>query len=841
MHIKLIGGKNLITEDILDWVATLPKWQQKLGYLIIEKKHVTEVEVNEIYRIFKIENSLQTGKNLDDDMHACKYKSDVFPLVKWQGVENLHGVNRLKSGSGLSVSDGLTVIYGENGSGKSGYTRLLNNAFVSRGDQEILPNVFSDSPEDISADFKFCVDGNQVEYKYPERKGDYPFKTIRNFDSKSASDDMNRESTIDFAPSELSFFDLFLSGCTEVQKKLDDERNSKKSENPTLKFFTNEGKALDQMKALSANSKIDEIRENFAVTEEEKELFEKIKSEKANLIALDIKKQIALIGKVVDVLKNAIKKYNLFEEAVANDNIEIYNQQIIFLKKCRTLQDTDGMKLFEKEDIELIGTAEWKEFISSAKKYYDEMTKHDKCPLCGHEIEEKDLIFKYWKYLASDAESNFKIAKEAIRISKEGLNNLELSFLVESSVQEQWLLENFKEEVEKISVAFKTANVIRNEILRGLENESAINVVELSKLDIYNLIKIIEEKKNSLNEESISKRITECQIKENEYVDKTKVIELLPIIVKYVDYLKWDSAAGKSKIKTKSITSKQKELFEKYVTDDYLKTFKAECKKLNADLNVEIASRGSSGQTLKKLQIKGIVPGRVLSEGEQRAISIASFLTEVHMDARNIGIVLDDPVCSLDHKRRSFIVNRLLEEAMLRQVVVFTHEITFFMELKTEAERKNVIFKQETIRNFCNEPGDISPVIPWQGMTVKDRTGKLKNDLQGIVALFNNGDMDTYYYKAKEWCELLRESWERAVEEILFNDAIQRYNPCVQTQRLKKAPFTQELYCELERGMTECSAWCHDQARAINGNTPSAEDLKNYIDCFEKYWKKNKP
>ena len=97
------------------------------------------------------------------------------------------------------------------------------------------------------------------------------------------------------------------------------------------------------------------------------------------------------------------------------------------------------------------------------------------------------------------------------------------------------------------------------------------------------------------------------------------------------------------------------------------------------------------------------------------------------MDVRNIGIVLDDPVCSLDHKRRTFIVSRLLEEAKERQVVVFTHEITFFMELKTEAERNGISYEQETIRKICNEPGDISPVIPWQGMNVKDRTGKLKN------------------------------------------------------------------------------------------------------------------
>ena len=78
------------------------------------------------------------------------------------------------------------------------------------------------------------------------------------------------------------------------------------------------------------------------------------------------------------------------------------------------------------------------------------------------------------------------------------------------------------------------------------------------------------------------------------------------------------------------------------------------------------------------------------------------------------------------------------------------------------------------------------------------------------------------------------------MEEILFNDAIQRYNPCVQTQRLKKAPFSQNLYSELEKGMSECSDWCHDQARAINGNVPIIDDLKKYIETFEKYCKQNR-
>ncbi len=831
----------MITEDILEWVASLPKWQQKLSYDLVEKHKVTEEELEEIYEMFKVEMSLVEGDLSSYEIQEHMYENEDSHDIKWRSVGNLHGVNKLKTGTVLNVSDGLTVVYGENGSGKSGYTRLLNNAFISRGDQEILHNIYSDNPEEVAADFQFSIDGTIEEYHFPEKKDAFPFKSIRNFDAKSASDDMNRESAIDFAPSELSFFDTLLSACGEIQRKLDEERNSKKTDNPTLKYFTNEGKALEQMSALSSKTDIDNLKEMFAVTEDEKKQLEEVKTEKACLIALDINRQISVIAQVLDTLNKAADKMNLFIQSISAENIEIYNEQIAFMKKSILLLKTDGLSILENEGIESLGSPEWKQFISAAKKYYDAISQHDKCPLCGHKIDEKDLIFKYWKYLESDAEKNFKFAKDTLKYTTDDLEKMDLTFLVGSSVQEQWLLDNFKSETEEIRLSFKKADEIIKGLLKSIEGNVSINLIEFNLPDIQGLMSKIVKMREGLNQDSVNKRISECEKIEQEYIDKTKVIDLIPAITSYVDYLKWDSLAEKSKIKTRSITTKQKELFEKYVTDDYLQAFEEECNKLNADFNVEIVSRGSSGQTLKKLQIRGTAPGKVLSEGEQRAISIANFLTEVRMDSRNVGIVLDDPVCSLDHKRRSLIVKRLLEEAMNRQVVVFTHEITFFMELKTEADKNGVIFEQETIRNFCNEPGDISTLIPWLGMTVKDRTGKLKNDLQGIVALYNAGDTDSYYYRAKEWCELLRESWERAVEEILFNDAIQRYNPCVQTQRLKKAPFTQDLYTELEKGMTECSAWCHDQARAINGNIPTVDDLKRYIDCFEKYWKKYRP
>lgn len=829
----------MILNDIMEWIASLPKWQQKLGYFLIEKKN-TEKELNEVYETFINEKIMNQGDSICITPPQTPQFSENSALTRWFSVGNLRGVNRLKTGPVLQVSEGLTIVYGENGSGKSGYTRLLNNAFISRGDKEILPNVYSNNTKTVSADFVFLVDGNPVEFPFPKSKNEYPFLTIRSFDAKSASDDMNRESDIDFAPTELKFFDAFLDACNSVQRRLDEERVSRRRDNP-MKYFTEDGEAYEQMKSLSANTKIETIQEKFSISEGEGEAIEKIKTEKAGLIALNIDRQVSLINQVVGVLSNVEKKYNGFKEAISDSNIEIYNGQIDLLQKSKVMLELEGMSLFKDENIELVGTDEWKDFIVAAKKYYDDVSQKDLCPLCGHTIEENDIINKYWKYLESDAENNYKFASECIRRSVDGLKKMDISFIAESSVQGQWLEEHFAKDKSLLEDAFKEAEVARIEIVNCLESGSRIDKVSvLDDLNISDLIGKINKYRDSLNQKVVSAKIAECERLELAFQEKKKVNELLTIIADYIDYLKWDTKAEKNKIKTRAITLKQKELFDKYVTDDYLRTFKEECQKLDAGFDIDIVSRGSSAHTLKKLEIKGTPPGKILSEGEQRAIAIANFLTEAQMDSRNCGIVLDDPVCSLDHKRRSRIVQRLIEEARRRQVVVFTHEITFLMELKTEAAKNDVVFSQETIRNVGNEPGDISHSIPWQGMSVSDRIGKLKNDLQRISALYRAGEMERYYYDAKQWCELLRESWERAVEEILLNDAVQRYNPCVQTQRLKKAPFTIGLYTELEKGMTECSAWCHDQARAINGTIPSIEELNDYIKCFEEYVKQNR-
>ena len=68
----------------------------------------------------------------------------------------------------------------------------------------------------------------------------------------------------------------------------------------------------------------------------------------------------------------------------------------------------------------------------------------------------------------------------------------------------------------------------------------------------------------------------------------------------------------------------------------------------------------------------------MLSEGEQRALGLACFLADAVGQPVKHGIIVDDPVSSLDHVRLRRVANRLVREAASgRQVIIFTQIFCF--------------------------------------------------------------------------------------------------------------------------------------------------------------------
>jgi hypothetical protein len=294
-------------------------------------------------------------------------------------------------------------------------------------------------------------------------------------------------------------------------------------------------------------------------------------------------------------------------------------------------------------------------------------------------------------------------------------------------------------------------------------------------------------------------------------------------------------AKCQSDTKTTGISLKSSEIAEKVVSTELEKALNAEFEALGVGtLCVTLKSRGDKGKALHKLKL-GLPqtrnPGDILSEGEQRAIAIGSFLAEIGLGGGKGGIVFDDPVSSLDHRRRERVAARMAAEATKRQVIVFTHDIYFLCILAEQAEAAGVPITTQSLVRRPQGFGVADPELPFEGKNVTKRIGALKAQHQHIAKLHKDGDEPEQRKQTVDAYFRLRMTWERAVEEVLLRGVVLRFRKGVETQKLAGVTVTDDDYGNITAGMTKCSNYAHDKALAGGIAVPEpAELLKDILD-----------
>lgn len=102
-------------------------------------------------------------------------------------MHSVENVNAIYNGSTLPFShSGITLIYGENGSGKSGYTRLLKNAcFAKHVEPEILPNIYKPQKGSQCAKISFIKNGERFVWEWSPGSTLTDLSDINVYDSDS--------------------------------------------------------------------------------------------------------------------------------------------------------------------------------------------------------------------------------------------------------------------------------------------------------------------------------------------------------------------------------------------------------------------------------------------------------------------------------------------------------------------------------------------------------------------------------------------------------------------------------------------------------------------------------
>ena len=842
-----------LTEEIHDWIGGLEYWEQCLAIKILSKQAITDGDVKLAYKYFLEDNELAEKKTAQPKIKIAPTSSatsvEDFLLSEIKGIK---GVNALKDEQNIPISENLSILYGDNGVGKSGYIRILNNAFLSRGDKSLHNNIYSSvKPKEKSCVFKFKDSTKEYELKFPDDSENYEFSCYSVFDTLSITAHLTTENIIQFLPNGLEFFDAYSSVVTRVQGLLENDIHSNSPANVFTDFFDTDTTVKKLIESLNGSSDIKVIQEKSKVTPEELTKLASLEKSLIDLKKIDVTKKVKGLRKIQEQLGELKEEFENLNQYFSDAEIGKLKKLIGDYLHNKKLSASEGLAQFQTENIGSIGSDEWKDLLVAAKAFaeiqYDDEDLYpadkDFCLLCHQPLskEAKQLIEAYWKFLTSNAEKKLQQVVDEISEQQTDLTELDTKVLADDSVLSEWLSENSEANLKIWNAQIKSIDVLRKQLIFSLKSKKWNDEITAKQISLraFPLVeKAIQDKIASFNEAEISRKIKVTEKEIQELKDRKKLATLLTKISEFINKRKWASKVNAKRFNTRKITEQQKHLFSKFVTDEYVRIFNLECEKLDAQFGINISQRASKGNTLKHLVLEGLTPSQVLSEGEQRAISLADFLTEAQMGTKNKGIIFDDPVNSLDHIRRQTIAERLIAESKVRQVIVFTHDITFLLALQTLAAEQTVDCVVTTIRKIGKTSGVISNSLPWIAANVKERVKKLNEAIPNLKKLEAGTDPDHYSEEAKKWCGLLREKWERSIEELLFNDAIQIFSPGIQTKRIEKMKFTPELYKEIEKGMADCSNWVHDQARAINNPTPKVNKLEIFLGAFNDFVKK---
>jgi len=234
-----------------------------------------------------------------------------------------------------------------------------------------------------------------------------------------------------------------------------------------------------------------------------------------------------------------------------------------------------------------------------------------------------------------------------------------------------------------------------------------------------------------------------------------------------------------------------------------------------------------------KLQLKnctrGVCTTEILSEGEFRIVSLATFLADIEGQAHIAPFVFDDPISSLDQGFEEATVDRLIGLSSSHQVIVFTHRLSLLALLEEAAKKAGIDSHVVCLRSESwgvGEPGE-TPISAKR----PDRALKsIKNErLPKARKVLEEYGRTEYEALAKGICSDIRILIERLIENDLLADVVQRFRRAVHTQNKihTLAKINADDCNLLDDYMTKYSKYEHSQPYETPVTIPDPDEIEN--------------
>lgn len=849
-----------ILQEIQRWSSDQPAWQQDAIARIYSKPDLTAQDLDDLYALLKVDHGIPDPAGRTPGKLSADQIAGVAPKgqrVQLESIKNLLHVNALAPDQHVPIAKtGLSVIYGENGAGKSGYSRVLKKACRARDRSELIHPDARLAPSEVGiaqASFDLLIDDQPVEVTwFANQPAPEPLSALAIFDSHCARAYVDNKGDFAYIPYGLDILEKLVGVCGKLKTMANNEAAALR---PKLDVFVTLGqtqtKAGAQARSLSAKTRPADVEALASLTAADKErlalLTKAISERDPKQKAQDLKaKAIRHIELAQRMAKSAVHLTEA-ELAALRDLID-YS---VVAKEAAEL----ASKVFKETPGLLPGTGGdlWKALFEAARHFaveshpdqeFPHLGPESECPLCQNRLAQEgaDRLERFEKFVQQEAERREKAARTAAIAAYNQLRGTPINLFLEGALTAE--LEASDPTLLAQCQAYQKSLTLRHagavkacspgecwNAISALTEDPRVRLNDIA-------VKLMAEAKAL--EDSADDKIKALMLEEHAELDaRSKLFDLKAVALDTIEKLilvsKLETCASKAG-STSGISKQSTTLSNSIATQEVVAALNEELNALNVhELKAAMKAETVRGKTQYKLVLT--MPGNmsakdILSEGEQRAIAIAAFLAEVNLGAGLGGVVFDDPVSSLDHRRRWHVAKRLAQEALKRQVIVFTHDIYFLCVLQQCAEALKLDLAPQCIRKAQGGFGVQSDRVPFDAMLTTKRIGALREMRAKVLAAKNLGDDEAQVRLTRDAYYNLRLAWERAVEEVLLFGVVTRFEEGISTLKLRAVVVEDADYSVIEAGMTKCSKFAHDPAMGAHLPTPTPDELAEDIETL---------
>ncbi|MFP6067790.1 AAA family ATPase [Helicobacter pylori] len=416
-------------------------------------------------------------------------------------------------------------------------------------------------------------------------------------------------------------------------------------------------------------------------------------------------------------LNEAMKKFDGLKETKLPKDYQTIKDKLESLFSFDIDKEAGEVSKKIKEHIRKVG----REFIEKGIKLQKEMPDNA-CPFCTQTIL-NGIIQDYTSYFNKSVETFNQCSLEVSGTLKNILDQWNIKEILQSFEKfKPFMKKDFSKNKESLEKALEQIKVLLEELQKevdkkeGSKNEEKFQEIDKKLLEIQENIqqcvgetgKILNQKKEQKKKlKKLKTELKESRIKKAKHdsydwqKSKREAERKLSVL---------DRGYERLNCLLEKIDNKLKELYDQKrpdikIINSYLKALNLPKYSLNEDYRI----------VLNSVDLENSKAKMILSDGEKTTLAFAYFLARLKLfykkeDLKNLVVVIDDPISSLDEQRiyntsnivakiNQELVGEALEKDEKAQVFVLTHNHTFMAHLINMVGKNARYFQLERHQN----------------------------------------------------------------------------------------------------------------------------------------------